>query len=56
MAALHRCKNLAGFLYDLTHSYTIAFAIFSIVSLLSLLLMFFAKPPVKENEETLVSP
>jgi len=47
---------LAGFLYDLTHSYTIAFAIFSIVSLLSLLLMFFAKPPVKENEETLVSP
>ena len=35
---------LAGFLYDLTHNYTIAFAIFSIVSLLSLLLMFLAKP------------
>ena len=36
---------LAGFLYDLTHSYTIAFGIFSVVSLLSLLLMFFAKAP-----------
>jgi OFA family oxalate/formate antiporter-like MFS transporter len=36
---------IAGFLYDLTHSYAIAFAIFSIVSLLSLLLMFLAKRP-----------
>jgi MFS family permease len=41
---------VAGFLYDLTHSYTIAFAIFSVVSLLSLLLMFLAKPPAKESE------
>jgi OFA family oxalate/formate antiporter-like MFS transporter len=38
---------VAGFLYDLTHSYTIAFAIFSVVSLLSLLLMFLAKHPAR---------
>jgi MFS family permease len=42
---------LAGFLYDLTHSYTIAFGIFSGVSLLSFLLMFFAKAPARENQE-----
>jgi hypothetical protein len=28
-----------------THSYTIAFAIFAVVSLLSMLLMFLATPP-----------
>ena len=36
---------LAGFLYDLTKSYTVAFTIFAVVSLLSFLLMFLAKPP-----------
>jgi MFS family permease len=38
---------IAGFLYDLTHSYAIAFAIFAAVSLGSLLLMFLAKRPVR---------
>ena len=36
---------IAGFLYDLTKSYTIAFGIFALVSLLASLLMFMAKPP-----------
>jgi cyanate permease len=36
---------LAGFLYDLTKSYTIAFAIFAAVSLLATVFMFLAKPP-----------
>jgi len=36
---------IAGYLYDVTHSYTIAFGIFAAVSLLSMLLMFFATPP-----------
>jgi cyanate permease len=37
---------IAGFLYDLTKSYTIAFAIFAVVSLFATILMFFAKRPV----------
>lgn len=37
---------LAGFLYDLTRSYTIAFGIFALVSLAAASLMFFARPPV----------
>jgi predicted MFS family arabinose efflux permease len=36
---------IAGFFYDLTKSYTIAFGVFAIVSLLATLLMFLAKPP-----------
>jgi MFS family permease len=36
---------LAGFLYDRTRSYTIAFAIFAAVSLLATVLMFLAKAP-----------
>jgi MFS family permease len=36
---------IAGFLYDVTKSYTIAFGIFSFVSLGATLLMFFAKRP-----------
>ena len=36
---------LAGFFYDLTKSYAMAFAIFAVVSLLATVFMFFAKPP-----------
>jgi MFS family permease len=36
---------VAGFFYDLTKSYTIAFTVFAGVSLLSMLCMFMAKPP-----------
>jgi MFS family permease len=36
---------IAGLLYDLTKSYTMAFGIFAVVSLGATLLMFFAKPP-----------
>ena len=40
---------IAGFLYDLTRSYTLAFAIFALVSLVSASCMFLAKPPVSEK-------
>ena len=40
---------LAGLFYDLTKSYSVAFTIFAMVSLLSTVLMFLAKPPFKEN-------
>lgn len=43
---------IAGFLYDLTKSYTIAFGIFAVVSLLSAFCMFLAKPPAKSLEES----
>ena len=36
---------IAGFFYDVTKSYTIAFAVFAVVSLAATLFMFFAKPP-----------
>jgi cyanate permease len=36
---------IAGFLYDLTRSYTIAFGIFAVVSLGAVALLFLAKPP-----------
>jgi OFA family oxalate/formate antiporter-like MFS transporter len=36
---------IAGFLYDLTHSYTIAFGIFAAVSLGAVALLFLAKRP-----------
>jgi len=36
---------IAGFLYDVTKSYTVAFGIFAVVSVLATLLMFFAKRP-----------
>jgi MFS family permease len=39
---------IAGFLYDLTKSYTLAFAIFALVSLVASGLMFFAKQPRAE--------
>jgi MFS family permease len=35
----------AGCFYDLTKSYTIAFSVFAVMSLLATLLMFLAKPP-----------
>jgi MFS family permease len=40
---------LAGLFYDFTKSYAVAFTIFAVVSLLSTVLMFFAKPPVTQN-------
>ena len=40
---------IAGFLYDLTKSYTLAFAIFAVVSLASAFCMFLAKPPAREK-------
>jgi MFS family permease len=36
---------IAGFFYDVTKSYTIAFGVFALVSLVATLFMFFAKPP-----------
>ncbi|HUC98300.1 MAG TPA: MFS transporter [Candidatus Polarisedimenticolaceae bacterium] len=36
---------IAGFFYDVTKSYTIAFGVFALVSLMATLFMFFAKPP-----------
>jgi OFA family oxalate/formate antiporter-like MFS transporter len=38
---------IAGFFYDLTKSYTIAFAIFAVASLGSAFCMFLAKPPAR---------
>ena len=43
---------LAGLFYDLTKSYSVAFTIFAVVSLLSTVLMFLARPPSKENVES----
>ena len=43
---------LAGLFYDLTKSYSVAFTIFAVVSLLSTVLMFLARPPFKENVES----
>jgi MFS family permease len=40
---------IAGFLYDLTRSYTIAFGIFALVSLGAVALMFVAKRPQMRN-------
>ena len=40
---------IAGFLYDLTHSYTIAFGIFAVVSLGAVALLFLAKRPQATN-------
>jgi MFS family permease len=42
---------LAGVFYDLTKSYTVAFTIFAVMSLVSMLFMFLAKPavPVRRN-------
>ena len=42
---------IAGFLYDLTKSYTLAFAIFAVVSLGSAFCMFLAKPPARRKLE-----
>jgi MFS family permease len=42
---------LAGYLYDRTQSYTIAFAIFAAVSLASMFCMFLAKPPAREKSQ-----
>jgi MFS family permease len=43
---------VAGFLYDLTKSYTLAFSIFAVVSLASAFCMFLAKPPAKALRES----
>jgi MFS family permease len=40
---------IAGFFYDLTKSYTIAFAIFAVVSLGAAFCMFLAKPPARQR-------
>ncbi len=40
---------LAGVFYDLTKSYRVAFAIFALMSLVSMFFMFLAKPPAKPN-------
>jgi MFS family permease len=40
---------LAGYLYDRTQSYTLAFAIFAAVSVASMGCMFLAKPPAREK-------
>ncbi len=40
---------LAGLFYDFTKSYSVAFTIFAIVSLLSTLLMFLARPPARQS-------
>jgi len=40
---------IAGLFYDFTKSYAVAFSIFAVVALLSMLLMFLAKPPAKER-------
>jgi MFS family permease len=42
---------IAGFFYDLTKSYTIAFAVFALMSLIATLLMFLAKPPQHTSNE-----
>jgi MFS transporter, OFA family, oxalate/formate antiporter len=42
---------IAGFFYDLTKSYAVAFAIFAVVSLGSAFCMFLAKPPAREKLE-----
>jgi MFS family permease len=42
---------IAGFLYDLTMSYMIAFAIFAVVSLAAAFCMFLAKPPKRHNRD-----
>jgi MFS family permease len=39
---------LAGLFYDMTKSYTVAFAIFAVMSLVSLFFMFLAKPPLNK--------
>jgi len=38
---------VAGFFYDLTRSYALAFTFFAVISLLSLVCIYLAKPPVK---------
>jgi MFS family permease len=38
---------LAGYFYDLTKSYTVAFGLFAVVSVLALFCMFLAKPPAR---------
>jgi MFS family permease len=42
---------LAGFLYDRTRSYTIAFTIFAVVSLIATVLMFLAKASTRKEAE-----
>jgi MFS family permease len=44
---------IAGFLYDRTQSYMLAFSLFAFVSLASMLCMFLAKPPAREKPEDL---
>jgi MFS family permease len=42
---------IAGFFYDLTKSYAVAFSIFAVVSLVSIFCMLLAKPPVRSPSE-----
>ena len=39
---------LAGFIYDITDSYRMAFTIFAILSILAMVVIYFAKPPKPE--------
>ena len=41
---------IAGFFHDLTRSYAVAFTIFAVVCLLSLVCMYLAKPPKQEGK------
>ena len=41
---------IAGFFYDVTKSYTVAFGVFAVVSLLATLFMFFAIPPQRAGD------
>jgi cyanate permease len=37
--------TIAGFIYDATQSYQLAFTIFAALSIVAMLVIFFAKPP-----------
>jgi cyanate permease len=39
---------MAGFLYDLHRSYTLAFSLFAVISLVSVVCMLLGKPPGKQ--------
>jgi cyanate permease len=47
---------IAGFLYDVTKSYMMAFAIFAAVSLLATVFMFFARPPQANSQDKEAKP
>jgi MFS family permease len=47
---------LAGFLYDLSKSYAVAFAIFAIVSLIAMGFMFITRPPLATCQDEALMP